>query len=84
MSAVGHQLPRRPWTSAAARHLITDTNAGGRRGRDGLKGDIRFVAINPSTHRKPGGVALADFPIDFDRQFRHVIVYEPAGRHSRR
>ena len=29
--------------SAAARHLITDTNAGGRRGRDGPEGDIAGV-----------------------------------------
>ena len=35
----------------------------------------------------PGGptrrFSLADFPIDFGRQFRHASVYERTGRHSR-
>ncbi len=35
MTAMGRQLPRRPWDQRGARHLITDTEARGRRGRDG-------------------------------------------------
>jgi len=55
MSLRGHQLPRCHRPSAAARHLITDTNAGGRRGREGpialqksLKPERRFSRLKPT------------------------------------
>ncbi len=41
MSLLGHFLPRRQHTGAAAIAPITDTEARGRRGRDGPLSDIR-------------------------------------------
>ena len=47
-------------------------------------GTRAMAGLLPCQVGRPAGVALADFPIDFGRQFRHAIVYERAGRHSRR
>ena len=55
MSALGHQLPPRALSRAAAKLPITDTEARGRRGRDGpivlqksLKPGRRFSRLKPT------------------------------------
>jgi hypothetical protein len=41
---------------------------------EALRTALRWKILLPVN--QPAGVALADLPIDFGRQFRHVIVYE--------
>ena len=53
--------------SAAARHLIADTNADGRRGRDGPISDIRYrqTTLNPSEVRRREGLRHRPRPVPY-------------------